>query len=70
MHVITPEDADVKALADAIWIHKVVVVKGQKDLAPIKQVRRMCLCVFTSASQSGEERASNLPWWPVANTSP
>ncbi|KAK7920175.1 dioxygenase [Apiospora marii] len=30
-------DADVKALADAIWTHKVVVVKGQKDLAPIKQ---------------------------------
>ncbi|KAK7978514.1 hypothetical protein PG988_006004 [Apiospora saccharicola] len=32
-------DADVKALADAIWTHKVVVVKGQKDLAPIKQAR-------------------------------
>ncbi|EON96408.1 putative alpha-ketoglutarate dependent xanthine dioxygenase protein [Phaeoacremonium minimum UCRPA7] len=30
-------DEDVKALSDAIWTHKVVVVKGQKDLAPIKQ---------------------------------
>jgi hypothetical protein len=27
----------VKALSDAIWTHKLVVVKGQKDLAPIKQ---------------------------------
>lgn len=24
-------------MSDAIWTHKVVVVKGQKDLAPIKQ---------------------------------
>jgi hypothetical protein len=30
-------DADVKALSDAIWTHKLVVVKGQKNLAPIKQ---------------------------------
>lgn len=30
-------DADVRHLSDAIWIHKVVVAKGQKDLAPIKQ---------------------------------
>ena len=30
-------DIDVKALSVAIWTHKVVVVKGQKDLAPIKQ---------------------------------
>ncbi|OTB14813.1 hypothetical protein K445DRAFT_353543 [Daldinia sp. EC12] len=30
-------DIDVRLLADAIWTHKVVVVKGQKDLAPIKQ---------------------------------
>ncbi|KAI2620142.1 Clavaminate synthase-like protein [Hypomontagnella submonticulosa] len=30
-------DADVRHLADAIWTHKVVVVKGQKDLAPAKQ---------------------------------
>ncbi|KAI1480533.1 Clavaminate synthase-like protein [Daldinia eschscholtzii] len=30
-------DIDVRHLADAIWAHKVVVVKGQKDLAPIKQ---------------------------------
>ncbi|CAN9101087.1 unnamed protein product [Alternaria alternata] len=30
-------DSDVKALSDAIWTHKLVVVKGQKDLAPIKQ---------------------------------
>ncbi|KAJ4290352.1 hypothetical protein N0V90_010568 [Kalmusia sp. IMI 367209] len=30
-------DADVRALADAIWTHKVVVVKNQKDLPPIKQ---------------------------------
>ncbi|KAI1381418.1 Clavaminate synthase-like protein [Hypoxylon crocopeplum] len=30
-------DEDVRHLSDAIWIHKVVVVKGQKDLAPIKQ---------------------------------
>ncbi|KAI0884807.1 Clavaminate synthase-like protein [Annulohypoxylon maeteangense] len=30
-------DADVRHLSDAIWTHKVVVVKGQKDLAPIKQ---------------------------------
>ena len=31
------EDEDVKCLSDAIWTHKIVVVKGQKDLAPIKQ---------------------------------
>lgn len=31
------EDEDVKWLSDAIWIHKVIIVKGQKDLAPIKQ---------------------------------
>ncbi|KAI0181861.1 Clavaminate synthase-like protein [Hypoxylon sp. FL1284] len=30
-------DTDVRHLSDAIWTHKVVVVKGQKDLAPIKQ---------------------------------
>ncbi|KAJ9138173.1 Clavaminate synthase-like protein [Pleurostoma richardsiae] len=30
-------DEDVQALSDAVWTHKVVVVKGQKDLAPIKQ---------------------------------
>ncbi|KAF2658050.1 Clavaminate synthase-like protein [Lophiostoma macrostomum CBS 122681] len=30
-------DGNVIALADAIWTHKVVVVKGQKDLAPLKQ---------------------------------
>ncbi|KAL7624452.1 hypothetical protein AAE478_006017 [Parahypoxylon ruwenzoriense] len=30
-------DVDVGRLADAIWTHKVVVVKGQKDLAPAKQ---------------------------------
>ncbi|EUC47380.1 hypothetical protein COCMIDRAFT_90268 [Bipolaris oryzae ATCC 44560] len=30
-------DAEVKALSEAIWIHKLVVVKGQKNLTPIKQ---------------------------------
>ncbi|KAF3070876.1 hypothetical protein GL218_00667 [Daldinia childiae] len=30
-------DIDVRHLADAIWTHKVIVVKGQKGLAPIKQ---------------------------------
>ncbi|KAH8681919.1 hypothetical protein BX600DRAFT_429821 [Xylariales sp. PMI_506] len=30
-------DDDVKALRDAIWTHKVVVVKGQENLQPIKQ---------------------------------
>ncbi|XP_014556027.1 hypothetical protein COCVIDRAFT_38263 [Bipolaris victoriae FI3] len=30
-------DADLKALSDAIWTHKLIVVKGQKSLAPIKQ---------------------------------
>ncbi|USP82227.1 hypothetical protein yc1106_09501 [Curvularia clavata] len=30
-------DEDVKSLSDAIWTHKVVIVKGQKNLAPIKQ---------------------------------
>ncbi|EME80012.1 uncharacterized protein MYCFIDRAFT_32001, partial [Pseudocercospora fijiensis CIRAD86] len=29
-------DADVKHLRDAIWTHKVVVVKGQHDLDPKK----------------------------------
>ncbi|KAI1076490.1 hypothetical protein F5B20DRAFT_318366 [Whalleya microplaca] len=29
-------DADVQHLSEAIWIHKVVVVKGQKDLLPAK----------------------------------
>lgn len=33
----TSLDADVQHLSDAIWTHKVIVVKGQKDLAPIKQ---------------------------------
>jgi hypothetical protein len=31
------KDADVKSLSDAIWTHKVVVVKGQQNLEPIKQ---------------------------------
>jgi hypothetical protein len=30
-------DSDVKNLSDAIWTHKIVVVKGQKNLAPSKQ---------------------------------
>lgn len=30
-------DSNVKALADAIWTHKVVLVKGQQDLSLIKQ---------------------------------
>lgn len=30
-------DADVRHLSDAIWTHKVIVVKGQKDLPPAKQ---------------------------------
>ncbi|KAF4125816.1 Taurine catabolism dioxygenase TauD, TfdA family [Geosmithia morbida] len=30
-------DADVQALKEAVWRHKVVVVKGQRDLQPIKQ---------------------------------
>ncbi|KAJ9157778.1 Clavaminate synthase-like protein [Pleurostoma richardsiae] len=30
-------DADVKALSDAIWTHKVVVVKGQQHIHPRKQ---------------------------------
>ncbi|ERT02401.1 hypothetical protein HMPREF1624_00699 [Sporothrix schenckii ATCC 58251] len=30
-------DDDVQALSDAIWTHKVVVVKGQQDLHPQKQ---------------------------------
>ncbi|KAI0010597.1 Clavaminate synthase-like protein [Xylariaceae sp. FL0662B] len=30
-------DADVQHLSEAIWTHKVVVVKGQKDLPPAKQ---------------------------------
>lgn len=29
-------DADVKHLKDAIWTHKVIVVKGQKALDPRK----------------------------------
>ncbi|KAH8657842.1 alpha-ketoglutarate dependent xanthine dioxygenase [Xylariales sp. PMI_506] len=33
----TISDDNVKALSDAIWTHKLVVVKGQKDLEPIKQ---------------------------------
>ncbi|KAM0322273.1 hypothetical protein ACHAQA_009562 [Verticillium albo-atrum] len=33
----TISDSDVKALSDAIWTHKVVIVKGQQDLPPIKQ---------------------------------
>lgn len=31
------KDEHVKALSDAIWTHKVVVVKGQQNLEPIKQ---------------------------------
>ncbi|CAI6340534.1 unnamed protein product [Periconia digitata] len=31
------DDCNVKALADAIWTHKLVVVKGQQNLNPIKQ---------------------------------
>ncbi|CAK7218031.1 hypothetical protein SBRCBS47491_003368 [Sporothrix bragantina] len=30
-------DEDVQALSDAIWTHKVVVVRGQKDIHPQKQ---------------------------------
>jgi hypothetical protein len=30
-------DSDVKALADAIWTHKLVIVKGQQHIRPIKQ---------------------------------
>jgi hypothetical protein len=30
-------DSDVKGLADAIWTHKLVVVKGQGHIRPIKQ---------------------------------
>jgi hypothetical protein len=30
-------DSDVRALADAIWTHKLVVVKGQQHVPPIKQ---------------------------------
>jgi hypothetical protein len=30
-------DSDVRALADAIWTHKLVIVKGQQHVAPIKQ---------------------------------
>ncbi|KAH7357726.1 hypothetical protein B0T11DRAFT_354227 [Plectosphaerella cucumerina] len=30
-------NTDVQGLSDAIWTHKVVVVRGQKDLPPIKQ---------------------------------
>jgi hypothetical protein len=30
-------DSIVKALADAIWTHKLVVVRGQQSLSPIKQ---------------------------------
>lgn len=39
-HVLTAaplSDEDVQALSDAIWTHKVVVVKGQQSLAPTKQ---------------------------------
>lgn len=35
--LISNEDDDVKALSDAIWTHKLVVVKGQKHIHPIKQ---------------------------------
>lgn len=34
---LTSLDADEKALAETIWTHKLVVVKGQKNLSPIKQ---------------------------------
>ena len=35
---LTPcADSNVKALADAIWTHKLVVVRGQQNLSPIKQ---------------------------------
>lgn len=30
-------DSDVKALAAAIWTHKLIVVKGQQHVRPIKQ---------------------------------
>lgn len=30
-------DSDVKALSDAIWTHKLVVVKGQSHIHPKKQ---------------------------------
>ncbi|THV75433.1 hypothetical protein D6D27_09336, partial [Aureobasidium pullulans] len=30
-------DSNLEALRDAIWINKVIIVKGQKDLLPIKQ---------------------------------
>ncbi|KAK5724728.1 hypothetical protein LTR15_004775 [Elasticomyces elasticus] len=30
-------DTDVQHLKDAVWTHKVVIVKGQKDLDPKKQ---------------------------------
>lgn len=30
-------DGDVKALKDVIWAEKVIIVKGQQDLLPIKQ---------------------------------
>jgi hypothetical protein len=33
----TRKDDDVQHLKEAVWTHKVVVVKGQKDLEPIKQ---------------------------------
>jgi hypothetical protein len=33
----TEADTDVDALKKAIWENKVVIVKGQKDLPPIKQ---------------------------------
>lgn len=35
--LIQRTDSDVKALADAIWTHKLVVVRGQQKLPPIKQ---------------------------------
>ncbi|KAK4561460.1 hypothetical protein LTR86_004778 [Recurvomyces mirabilis] len=37
LDINTISDADVQHLKDAIWTHKVVIVKGQKDLAPKKQ---------------------------------
>ncbi|EFX04570.1 alpha-ketoglutarate dependent xanthine dioxygenase [Grosmannia clavigera kw1407] len=56
-------DEDVQALSDAIWTHKLVVVKGQKSLAPIKQwdlVRR-----FDPAAEEvhshGDIKALNKP---------
>jgi hypothetical protein len=30
-------DASIQALAEAIWMHKLLVVKGQQKLSPIKE---------------------------------